>query len=82
MAGLMGGGTGGVNLGDLFDDLARGGLRAPDAMPGAPPTEADFQALLNSPLARAVLGGVAAYGLQGIDEERQGEAPDKPRPEE
>ena len=69
---LMGGGgagTGSVGVGDLFDDLTKGGLRAPSGTPGEKPTEADFRALLDSPLARAVLGGIAAYGIQGMEEE-------------
>jgi hypothetical protein len=72
LTGLMGGGAagaGGVGAGDLLDDLARGGLRAPASTPGEQPTEADFQALLNSPLGRAVLGGVAAFGMQEMEEE-------------
>ena len=72
LTGLMGGsaaGAGGVGIGDLFDDLTKGGLRAPSASPGEKPTEADFRALLDSPLGRAVLGGVAAYGIQGMEEE-------------
>ena len=74
LTGLMGGsaaGAGGVGIGDLFDDLTRGGLRAPAASPGEKPTEADFHALLNSPLGRAVLGGVAAYGIQGMEEDEE-----------
>jgi hypothetical protein len=74
LTGLMGGsaaGAGGVGVGDLFDDLTKGGLRAPSATPGEKPTEADFHALLNSPLARAVLGGVAAYGIQGLEEDEE-----------
>lgn len=72
LTGLMGGGTagaGGVGVGDLLDDLAQGGLRAPTTTPGEQPTEADFYALLNSPLARAVLGGVAAFGMQEMEDE-------------
>ncbi len=72
LTGLMGGGAagaGGVGVGDLFDDLTKGGLRAPTTTPGQQPTEADFHALLNSPLGRAVLGGVAAFGMQEIEEE-------------
>ncbi len=72
LTGLMGGGTagaGGVGVGDLVDDLAQGGLRAPTTTPGGQPTEADFYALLNSPLARAVLGGVAAFGMQEMEDE-------------
>jgi len=63
-----GGGSGGVGMGDVLDDLAKGGVRAPST-PGQPPSEADFQALLNSPLGKAVLGGIAAYGLQGMQAE-------------
>jgi len=69
LTGLMGGsaaGAGGVGIGDLLDDLQRGGTRAPSPAPGEQPTEADFRALLESPLGRAVLGGVAAYGMQGM----------------
>jgi hypothetical protein len=72
LTGLMGGGAvgaGGVGVGDLLDDLKQGGLRAPASTPGKQPTEADFNALLNSPLARAVLGGVAAFGMQEMEEE-------------
>jgi hypothetical protein len=72
LTGLMGGGAvgeGGVGVGDLLNDLARGGLRAPATQPGKEPTEADFRALLNSPLGRAVLGGVAAFGMQEMEEE-------------
>ena len=72
LTGLMGGGVAGagsVGIGDLFDDLTKGGLRAPGTTPGKEPTEADFYALLNSPLARAVLGGVAAFGMQEMEEE-------------
>jgi hypothetical protein len=67
LTGLMGGGAaaGSGGLGALFDDLSKGGVRAP-SQPGSSPTEADFEALMNSPLARAVLGGVAAYGLQNM----------------
>ena len=80
LAGLMGGagsegGAAGVGLGDLLDDLQKGGLRAPDATPGKPPTEEDFLALLNSPLGRAVLGGVAAYGIQGMQGDEDDPAP-------
>jgi hypothetical protein len=77
LSGLMGGGLAGgrgIDLGDLLGDLQRSGTSAPSPAPGQQPTEADFVALLNSPLARAVLGGVAAYGLQGKqadDEEDQ-----------
>ena len=72
LTGLMGGGTagaGGVGVGDLLEDLTKGGLRAPASTPGKQPTEADFRALLDSPLGRAVLGGVAAFGMQEMEEE-------------
>ena len=72
LTGLMGGGAvdaGGVGVGELLDDLRQGGLRAPATTPGQQPTEADFHALLNSPLGRAVLGGVAAFGMQDMEEE-------------
>ena len=78
LTGLMGGstvGAGSVGVGDLFDDLTKGGLRAPSTTPGEKPTEADFHALLNSPLGRAVLGGVAAYGIQGMEEEDEEPGP-------
>jgi hypothetical protein len=78
LTGLMGGsaaGASGVGIGDLFDDLTKGGLRAPSASSGEKPTEADFHALLNSPLGRAVLGGVAAYGIQGMEEEDEEPSP-------
>jgi hypothetical protein len=68
LAGLMGGGTGGVGIDELLDDIAKGGTRAPTTA-GQAPSEADFQALINSPLARAVLGGMAAYGLQGMEKD-------------
>ncbi len=72
LTGLMGGGAagaGGVGVGDLLDDLTKGGLRAPATTPGKQLTEADFHALLNSPLGKAVLGGVAAFGMQEMEEE-------------
>jgi hypothetical protein len=72
LTGLMGSsaaGAGGVGVGDLLDDLTKGGLRAPATTPGQKPTEADFRALLDSPLGRAVLGGVAAFGIQEMEEE-------------
>jgi hypothetical protein len=78
LTGLMGGSAaaaGGVGIGDLFEDLTKGGLRAPSASSGEKPTEADFHALLNSPLGRAVLGGVAAYGIQGLEEEDEEPGP-------
>jgi hypothetical protein len=64
---LMGSGAGTPDAGAIFDDLRRGGLSAPASKSGGKPTEEDFAALLNSPLARAVLGGVAAYGMQNME---------------
>ena len=80
LTGLMGGGTGGVGVGDLLEDLTKGGLRAPVTSSGQQPTGADFHALLDSPLGRAVLGGVAAFGMQEMEEketlgEESGERP-------
>jgi hypothetical protein len=63
---LMGSGAGGADFGAIIDDLRSAGLSAPSSKSGAEPTQADFEALLNSPLARAVLGGVAAYGMQNM----------------
>jgi hypothetical protein len=72
LTGLIGSsavGAGGVGVGDLLDDLTQGGLRAPATTSGKQPTEADFRALLDSPLGRAVLGGVAAFGMQEMEKE-------------
>ena len=76
--GLMGSGpaTGGVGLDELIADLQKGGLRGASAPAGQPATEADFAALINSPLARAVLGGVAAFGM----EDKQDGDESKPSP--
>ncbi len=63
---LMGSGAGSADFGAIVDDLRQAGLSTPSSKAGAQPTEADFEALLNSPLARAVLGGVAAYGMQNL----------------
>lgn len=83
LGGLMGGGAaGGVDFGSVLDDLQRSGTRAPSSGSGQAPTEADFQALINSPLARAVLGGVAAYGMQGMQgDEDDHDAPGGARPQ-
>jgi hypothetical protein len=74
LAGLLGGlvgdssasgaGARGFDIGDILNDLRSGGLNAPATGSGGKATEADFAALMNSPLARAVLGGVAAYAMQ------------------
>jgi hypothetical protein len=74
LSGLMGGGGGsaGVGLDDLIADLQKGGLRGASAPADQPATAADFQALLDSPLARAVLGGVAAFGMQDQQDDDKG----------
>lgn len=68
LGGLMGGGPAGAanvpSLSDILNDLRQGGLNAPAHEAGKQPTEQDFLNLINSPLGRAVLGGVAAYGMQ------------------
>lgn len=72
LTGLMGsqsaGASGGMDVGAILTDLQKGGLRAPSVSGGSQPTEADFQALINSPLGKAVLGGLAAYGMQTVRE--------------
>ena len=70
LTGLLGGGAAATGsapgVGDVLNDLAKGGLKAPTGQAGGAPSEADLAALLNSPLGRAVLGGVAAYGMQAM----------------
>ena len=70
LSGLLGdasaGGASAPGIGDLLTDLQKGGVKSPSAQPGAAPTEADFMALINSPLGKAVLGGIAAYGMQAM----------------
>jgi hypothetical protein len=50
--------------GSILEDLRKGGLSAPASGSGGKPTEADFLSLINSPLGKAVLGGLAAFGMQ------------------
>ena len=74
LTGLLGGsaadtGASRYDAGSVIDDLMKGGLKSPTPA-SKQPTEADFQALINSPLARAVLGGIAAYGMQGGADDR------------
>lgn len=74
LTGLLGGratsaGTGGFDVGALFDDLRRSGFSAPEPAGGGKPTRADFAALVNSPLGKAVLGGLAAYGARAAEED-------------
>lgn len=70
LSGLLGDATAGggsaPGIGNLLNDLAKGGVKSPSAQPGAAPSEADFLALINSPLGKAVLGGIAAYGMQAM----------------
>ena len=78
LTGLFGGGasqggaapsTAGVpDAGSVLDDLRKGGLNAPASGQGGQPTADDFLALLNSPLGKAVLGGLAAYGMQTVQQ--------------
>jgi len=72
LTGLMGSGSAstdrGMDVGAILTDLQKGGLRAPSVSGSGQPTEADFQALINSPLGKAVLGGLAAYGMQTVQE--------------
>jgi hypothetical protein len=71
LTGLMGGagGAASMDVGDILADLTKGGLSAPKSDSGQPPTQEDFQALVNSPIGRAVLGGLAAYGMQNMETE-------------
>lgn len=74
LTGLFGGGSaqGGAataapgvpDAGSVLADLRKGGLNASTTGPGGQPTADDFLTLLNSPLGKAVLGGLAAYGMQ------------------
>ena len=74
LTGLLGGGaapgaagaSGAPDIGSVFNDLIKGGLNAPQPAGGGQPTEADFLALINSPLGKAVLGGLATYGMQAL----------------
>jgi hypothetical protein len=67
------GGAGDTNapsLGDVLNDLRQGGLNAPSASPGKQLTDQDFLQLINSPLGKAVLGGLATYGIQQLQQEQ------------
>lgn len=74
--GASGGGASGFNVGSLLDDLRQQGFGAPEPS-GEKPTEADFTALINSPLGKAVLGGLAAYGMQAAQADDDDETPAK-----
>jgi hypothetical protein len=72
LGGLMGapGATSAPSLGDVLNDLRQGGLNAPAPASGKQLTDQDFQNLINSPLGRAVLGGLATYGMQQLQQEQ------------
>ena len=74
LGGLVGGqGAANVpNLGDVLTDLRKGGVNAPAPQAGKQLTEQDFLQLLNSPLGKAVLGGIATYGMQQLQEQQAG----------
>jgi hypothetical protein len=84
LTGLIGGGatragaataTGVPDAGAILDDLRKGGLSAPASGQGGQPTAADFLSLLNSPLGKAVLGGLAAYGMQTMQQKEDDDTP-------
>lgn len=77
LTGLFGGGgspsgspagAGVPDVGSVLADLQKGGLSAPASGASGQPTEADFLSLINSPLGKAVLGGLAAYGMQTVQQ--------------
>ena len=72
LGGLVGspGATNAPTLGDVLNDLRQGGLNAPPPAPGKQLTDQDFLQLINSPLGKAVLGGLATYGMQQLQEEQ------------
>ena len=72
LGGLVGspGATNVPNLGDVLNDLRQGGLNAPAPEPGKQLTDQDFLQLINSPLGKAVLGGLATYGMQQLQQEQ------------
>ena len=72
LGGLIGspGATNVPNLGDVLNDLRQGGLNAPAPAPGKQLTDQDFLQLINSPLGKAVLGGLATYGMQQLQQEQ------------
>jgi hypothetical protein len=72
LGGLIGspGATNAPNLGDVLNDLRQGGLNAPAPAPGQQLTDQDFLQLINSPLGKAVLGGLATNGIQQLQQEQ------------
>jgi hypothetical protein len=65
---LMRAGVGarGLGISNLLRDLDKHGLLVIPARPNEPPREPNYLASLYSPVGRAVLGGLAAYGLQAM----------------
>lgn len=72
LSGLVGspGVTNAPSLSDVLHDLRQGGLNAPSPAPGKQLTDQDFLQLINSPLGKAVLGGMATYGMQQLQQEQ------------
>lgn len=72
LGGLVGspGATNAPSLGDVLNDLRQGGLNAPAPASGKQLTDEDFLHLINSPLGKAVLGGVATQGIQQLQQEQ------------
>ncbi len=72
LGGLLGspGATSAPNLGDVLNDLRQGGLNAPAPASGKQLTDQDFLKLINSPLGKAVLGGLATQGIQQLQQEQ------------
>ena len=72
LGGLLGspGATNAPSLSDVLNDLRQGGLHAPAPAPGKQLTEQDFLQLINSPLGKAVLGGLATQGIQQLQQEQ------------
>jgi hypothetical protein len=54
----------------VLNDLRQGGLNAPAPAAGKQLTEQDFLQLINSPLGKAVLGGLATQGIQQLQQEQ------------
>jgi hypothetical protein len=73
LGGLVGspGATNVPNLGDVLNDLRQGGLNAPAPAQGKQLTDQDFLQLINSPLGKAVLGGLATYGMQQLQQQQE-----------
>ena len=59
-------GARGLGISNLLKDLDKHGLLVIPARPSEPPREPNYLASLYSPVGRAVLGGLAAFGLQAM----------------